>query len=65
MPAVVVCTVPFVATGEAICAARGIPDYRFAIVQHPLGSLTDSELRQRSEEALAAVQEILLARGLL
>ena len=61
VPTVVVCTEPFRATAQAICATRGIPDYRFALVEHPIGSLTEDELRERAGAAAAAVAKILAA----
>jgi len=65
VPAVVVCTEPFQSTAEAICSARGISGYDFAIVEHPIGCLTDSELSQRVEAAQAAIEAILGGRGLI
>jgi len=65
VPAVVVCTEPFRATAEAICAARGTRNYDFAIVEHPIGNLTDDELSQRVDAAQSAIESILTARGLI
>ena len=60
-----ICTEPFQPTGAEICAVRGQPDYQFAIVEHPIGNLTDGELSQRVDAAFSAVKEILGARGLV
>jgi hypothetical protein len=38
----------------------GIPDYHFAVLPHPLGSLTPGELKERARVALPQVIEILL-----
>ena len=65
VPAVVICTEPFRATAEAICAVRGTPDYDFAIVEHPIGNLTNDELAERVQAAETAIETILVARGLM
>jgi hypothetical protein len=40
-----------------------MPDYRFAVVPHPLGVLFDDELRQRAKIAAPQVAEIVLGRA--
>lgn len=40
----------------------GIPDYPFATLPHPLGSLTDEALRERAMQAAPQVAQILLLR---
>lgn len=40
----------------------GIPDYPFTVVRHPIGSLTEAQLRERAVEALPQVIRSLLAR---
>ena len=57
--AAVVCTEPFLDTAKEICEARGVPDYSFAVVAHPIGSLRGEELEARAEAALPVVLEIL------
>ena len=59
LPAAVLCTEPFQSTAAAICQVRGIPDYRFVLVEHPIGSLSEEELRARADAAIAGVTEIL------
>ena len=43
-------------------ALGGIPDYPFAVVKHPIGSLTEAQIRERALEALPQVIGSLLAR---
>ena len=38
----------------------GIPDYYFAVLPHPLGSLTPAEVKDRARVALPQVIEIFL-----
>jgi hypothetical protein len=59
VPAVVICTDQFVASARAQAAICGNPDYPFAVVAHPIGSLTPAELRARAEAALPQVIAIL------
>ena len=40
----------------------GIPDYPFVVLPHPLGSLSDEDLRKRAVMAAPEVLRILLAR---
>src|ERR1700753_2470923 len=58
---VAVATEAFVPGLAALTKMRGMPDYQFAVVPHPLGVLFDDELRERAE--LAATQVAELAVG--
>ncbi|MDE0224173.1 MAG: hypothetical protein OXP28_03455 [Gammaproteobacteria bacterium] len=59
--AVVLCTTPFEVTAKNMARMLGLPDYPFVIVDHPLGSCTVSEIRQRaasaSEQAIGILTE--------
>ena len=59
MPAAVICTEEFVASSKAQAAICGNPLYEFAVVAHPIGSLTLAELRARAAVALPQVIAIL------
>ena len=59
IPAVAICTEAFEPGLDALAKMRGMPDYRFALVPHPLGVLFDDELRQRAELAAPQVFEIM------
>ena len=62
-PALVICTQPFVLTGKNIARALGLPSYPFALVDHPIGSRTVAELRERAAVAFQQGIEILTADG--
>ena len=64
IPAAVVCTVPFENMGRTTARIRGLPDYPFALVPHPLGRVDGSGLDERVREALGPVERLLL-RGTL
>ena len=59
MPAAVICTDQFVESARAQAAICGNPHYPFAVVPHPIGSLTPAELRARAATALPQVLAIL------
>ena len=59
MPAAVICTEEFVASSKAQAAICGNPLYRFVVVPHPIGSLTQAELQARAAVALPQVIAIL------
>ena len=59
VPAAVICTEEFVASSKAQAAICGNPLYEFAVVAHPIGSLTPVELRARATVALPLVIAIL------
>jgi len=64
VPAAVICTDQFERTGKAIAEMRGMADFPFIIVPHPIGSLTEEELAGRAELAFAQAVELLRgARG--
>ena len=62
-PALVICTQPFAPTGKNIARALGLPNYPFALVDHPIGSRTVAELRERAVVAFRQGIEILTADG--
>ena len=56
----VLCTEPFRVTARNIARVLGLPDYPFLTVQHPIGSCTLPELKQRAEVAYKQAPPILL-----
>jgi hypothetical protein len=59
LPAAAVITDSFRRTGESMARRRGFPDYRYVVVTNPIGSLKPDQIRQRAEEALPQVLEVL------
>jgi len=62
VPAIAICTEPFESGAKAIANLGGMPDYPFALIQHPIGSLTPEQMRERAIEAAPQVIALLLAR---
>jgi hypothetical protein len=60
VPAVVVVTEPFVSTARAVATLNGMPEYPFAVVPHPFGSLEVVEVQARADLALARIEQLLL-----
>ena len=54
------CTRPFEVTARNIARVMGLPQYPFAILDHPLGSLTPQQIRGRAEDAYTQALSILL-----
>ena len=60
VPTAVICTQPFVSSGKVMSRLQGVPDYPFAVIPHPIGSLTPEELGKRAKMALPQVIQLLL-----
>ena len=63
MPAVGVMTSAFVDGAELMAHACGAPDYRFAVIEHPISSATDAELLERAGEIVRQAEELVLVGG--
>jgi hypothetical protein len=59
IPAASITTDAFVASGTAMARARGYPNYHYAMIPHPLSSLTPEQVEERAREVLPEVLEIL------
>lgn len=61
IPAAPIATDQFVNMGRASAEAQGLPDYPFAVIEHPISRLGDDDLRRKAEAALPRVVELLLS----
>ena len=59
MPAVSICTEAFRIPAQAMAKAYGFPGFPYVEVPHPVASLNAEGLRQRVEEVLPRVLDIL------
>ena len=59
-PALVICTHPFTPTSRATATTLGLSGYSVAYVDHPIGSRSIEEIRERAEDAYRQGLPILL-----
>lgn len=50
----------FVDAAELMARVLGIPDYPFAVIDHPVSSATDAELAARARATMEALQRIVI-----
>ena len=51
----------FVQTAHLMSEVCGLPEYRFAVIPHPISSNGDAELRTKAEDAVRQCVELLAA----
>ena len=61
-PALVICTTPFEPTSKMIAKTLGLPDFPFALLDHPIGSASTEQLQAKAQEAHRQGLPILLGR---
>ena len=62
VPSAVICTEPFITSAKAMNRLRGVPDFPFAVVEHPIGSLTPEGVGECAKKALPQVLQLLLTK---
>ncbi|HYW88595.1 MAG TPA: hypothetical protein VFB50_12545 [Chloroflexota bacterium] len=45
--------------GDAMARVQGFPDYRYAVMTHPISSLSEQQIRERAQSALPEVLAVL------
>ena len=53
-------TTRFVSAAELMARVLGFPDYRFAVIAHPVSSATDTELQAMAQAAVDQARRLLL-----
>jgi hypothetical protein len=64
VPAAVVCTDAFTASASAMARVRGVPDYAYLTVGHPMANLTPGGVHDKAEHAAAGIAGLLTSRAL-
>ena len=59
VPAAAIITHTFTATADAMARRYGYPNYRYAVIPHPLSSLNAEQVKQRAIEVLPEILSIL------
>ena len=60
MPALAVMTSRFVSAAELMCKVLGMPDYKFAVIGHPISSASDEQLADYARTNVAQARQLLL-----
>ena len=60
MPALGVMTSRFVSAAELMCQVLGMPDYKFAVIGHPISSASDDQLANYARATVEQVRQLLL-----
>ncbi len=61
IPAAAIVTSAFTRSANAMARRHGFPDYRYALIPHPIGNLKPDQIEQR---ALAVLPEVLAILGI-
>ncbi|MDC0221009.1 hypothetical protein OAL54_04635 [Gammaproteobacteria bacterium] len=59
-PAVGVMTRKFVTAADLMAKVLGMPDYVYAIIDHPVSSATEKELEARALQTMAAIDSQII-----
>jgi hypothetical protein len=59
VPAVSICTDPFVLTARAMAKAYGFPGFEYVSIPHPVASLSQAQIRDRVRGLLPDLLRIL------
>lgn len=52
-------TSAFLKTADSMARRRGFPEYKYAVMPHPIGNLKPDQIRERAEEVLPQILDIL------
>jgi hypothetical protein len=55
-----VMTKNFVSAAELMCRVLGIPEYKFAIIGHPISSASDEQLAEYARATIDQARKLLL-----
>jgi hypothetical protein len=59
IPAIAVMTTRFVSAAELMSRVLGMPDYRFAVIDHPVSSASDEGLAAMAATTIAQARTLL------
>lgn len=55
-------TAPFRKSAQTVAQLNGLPEYPFAVIEHPIANDSDAALRAKAEIALAQIVPLLTQR---
>ena len=53
-------TTRFRSAAELMCRVLGMPDYKFAVIGHPISSASDEQIIEYARATVAQAKELLL-----
>jgi hypothetical protein len=59
-PALGVMTSRFVSAAELMSNVLGAPGYKFAVIDHPVSSASDTELANKAKKVVKLIDELIL-----
>ena len=59
-PALGVMTSRFISAAELMSNVLGAPGYKFAVIDHPVSSASDTELANKAEKVVELIDELIL-----
>jgi hypothetical protein len=62
IPAVAIMTDRFTASAREMATIEGLPDYPFAVIDHPIAGNPEAELHAKAGRTLASIVALLTAR---
>jgi hypothetical protein len=54
-------TTRFVSAAELMCRVLGMPDYRFAVIGHPISSASDGEIEAYARATVEQARALLVS----
>lgn len=60
MPAIAVMTERFVSAAELMCRSLDMPDYKFAVIGHPISSASFEQLAEYARKTAEQARQLLL-----
>jgi hypothetical protein len=65
IPTIIVATTPFAPAVQMTAKLSGMPDAQYAVIEHPLASLGEDELRERALAAVQQFRELVLQQAVM
>jgi hypothetical protein len=53
-------TARFVSAAEMMCRVLGMPDYKFAVIGHPISNASDAQLADYARATIVQARQLLL-----
>jgi hypothetical protein len=60
VPAIGVMTTRFVSAADMMCRVLGVPDFKYAVIEHPISSASDERLAAYARATIEQARQILL-----